>query len=126
MPAPAEEDAFLEPILARYADDGPRLVFADFLDESADPADAARGELVRLQCALARLSADDPRRRDLVAREAELLQEYSATWGAHLAGLAIGWEFRRGLLDAVSIDAANFLARGDELFRRAPVRRVRL
>jgi uncharacterized protein (TIGR02996 family) len=126
MPTPAEEDAFLEPILARYADDGPRLVFADFLEESAAPADAARGELVRLQCALARLPADDPRRRDLVSRETELVQEYQAVWGAALTGLAVGWEFRRGLLDTVSVDAPTFLARGDELFRRAPIRRVRI
>lgn len=126
MPTPAEEDAFLEPILARYADDGPRLIFADFLTESDAPADAARGELVRLQCALARLPADDPRRPDLVGREAELLHEYRATWGAHLAGLAADWEFRRGVLDAVAVDAPAFLARGDELFRRAPIRRVRI
>jgi uncharacterized protein (TIGR02996 family) len=128
MPTPAAEQAFLEPILARPRDDGPRLVFADFLEETGDEADAARGELVRVQCALARISADHPRRPELVDREAELLQAYRPRWAAHLAGLvpAEGCEFRRGLLDAVAIDTAVFLARGDELFRRAPVRRVRL
>jgi uncharacterized protein (TIGR02996 family) len=126
MPTPDEETAFLEPILARYAADGPRLIFADFLDDSSNSADAARGDLIRLQCALAKLSADDARRPELVAREAELVQQFHAVWGAHLSGLAADWEFRRGLLDAVSIDAQTFLASGDELFRRAPIRRVRI
>jgi uncharacterized protein (TIGR02996 family) len=126
MLTPAEERAFLQPIVARYADDGPRLVYADFLDESDDPADRARGELIRVQCALARLSEDHPRRGELSYREGELLQHYQHAWADHLRGLADGYEFRRGLLDAVSVSAATFLARGDELFRRAPVRRVRL
>jgi uncharacterized protein (TIGR02996 family) len=122
----AEERAFLPPIVARFADDGPRLVFADYLDESDDPADRARGELIRVQCALARLSGDHPRRGELSHREGELLHRYQLVWSEHLSGLADGFEFRRGLLDAVSVDAVTFLASGDELFRRAPVRRVRL
>jgi uncharacterized protein (TIGR02996 family) len=126
MPTPAEDDAFLEPILARYTDDGPRLIYADYLAESHIPADVARGELIRIQCALSRLPGDDPRRPDLVACEAELLQEYRSIWGEGLSQLVVGWEFRRGLLDVVSIDAQTFLARGDELFRRAPIRRVRI
>ena len=87
MPTPAEENAFLEPILARYADDGPRLVYADFLDESDEPADRARGELIRVQCALARLSDDHPRRVEVTHREGELLQAHQAAWTEHLRGL---------------------------------------
>jgi uncharacterized protein (TIGR02996 family) len=126
MPTAAEEQAFLQPILARYADDGPRLIYADFLDESDAPADRGRAELIRTQCALARLPADHPRREELAHRQSELLQQFQAAWTAPFRGLADGFEFRRGLLDAVSVDAATFLARGEELFRRAPVRRVRL
>ncbi|HET6572459.1 MAG TPA: TIGR02996 domain-containing protein, partial [Fimbriiglobus sp.] len=126
MPTPAEEKAFLEPILARHSDDGPRLVYADFLDESDEPADRARGELIRVQCALARISDDHPRRVELIHREGELLQAHLLAWTDHLRGLADGFEFRRGLLEGVSVGAATFLARGAELFRRAPIRRVRL
>lgn len=126
MPTAAEEQAFLQPILARYADDGPRLIYADFLDESDDPADRGRAELIRTQCALARLPADHPRREELTHRQSDLLQQFQTAWTAPFRGLADGFEFRRGLLDAVSVDAATFLARGGELFRRAPVRRVRL
>ncbi len=126
MPTPVAEQAFLQPILARYSEDGPRLIFADYLDESDQPADRGRGELIRVQCALARLAADHPRRPELAQREADLLQQFQATWTDHLCDLAVGFEFRRGLLEGVSVDATTFLAKGDELFRRAAVRRVRL
>ncbi|OWK47375.1 TIGR02996 domain-containing protein [Fimbriiglobus ruber] len=126
MPTPAEEQAFLGPVLSHYHDDGPRLIYADFLDESDDPADRARGELIRVQCALARTSDDHPMRGSLKTRELELLQEHQAAWSAHLGEMVVGVEFRRGVADAVSVDAGTFLARGDELFRLAPVRRVRI
>ena len=126
MPTPADEQTFLAPILARYAEDGPRLVYADFLDESDDLADQARGELIRVQCALARMADDHPRRPEFVARQSELLQRYQARWTDHLSQFVLGVEFRRGLPDVVAVDAGTFLSRGDQLFRRANVRRVRL
>ena len=118
----ADEQPFLDAILARYADDGPRLVYADWLDENGDPA---RAELVRVQIALARLSAEDPRRPELADRQTELLQRYRRKWTAHLADLGAEFAFRRGIPDAASIDAAAFLGHGADLLRRVPVRRVR-
>ena len=61
------DDAFLAAITADPADDGPRLVWADWLDASDDPADRARADLVRTQCALARLAPHHPRRPALLA-----------------------------------------------------------
>src|SRR5438067_9126672 len=119
----ADEQPFLDAILARYADDGPRLVYADFLDDRGDPD---RADLVRVQLALARIPDEHPRRPELAGRQADLLQQHLGRWTAHLAGLAAGVEFRRGIPDSVSVEAATFLERGDELFRKAPVRRVRL
>src|SRR2546422_761256 len=43
---------FLRAICAHPDDDGPRLVYADWLDERGDP----RGEFIRVQCGLAKLS----------------------------------------------------------------------
>jgi uncharacterized protein (TIGR02996 family) len=125
--APAGDDApFLPSILAAYGDDGPRLLYADYLEDSPDPADQDRAEFIRLQIALAALSDDHPRRRELTTRQNNLLMKHHGTWTAHLHGLAAGFQFRRGLLDAVAVDAGTFLARGGELFRRAPIRRVKL
>lgn len=125
MPTPAEERLFLKRIAARYRDDGPRLVFADYLDDSTDPSDHARAEFIRLQVALADTLADHPRRAEWTDRQNELLLKHHDEWTRLLNGLADGFEFRRGVLDSVTVGVPRFLASGEELFRRATVRRVR-
>jgi len=116
-----QEAVFLERICADPEDDGPRLVFADWLDERNDP----RGEFIRVQVALARTAADDPRARDLRDREATLLARYQAPWSDRLRGMAPWTEFRRGFIETVNVEARVFLRRAGELFRLAPVRHVR-
>ena len=116
-------DVLLAAIHAAPDDDAPRLVYADALAESGDPPDIARAEFVRVQLALARLSAGHPRTGPLVARQADLLQQFHAAWTAPVKGLVAGVEFRRGLLDAVSVDTGQFLTIGAELFRRMAIRR---
>lgn len=118
-----DERPFLDAVFDRYDDDRPRLVYADFLDDSGEPE---RAELVRVQLALARLTDDDPRRPALSDRQAELLVRNRAAWTAHLAGLVAGVDFRRGIPDSPTVDAATFLERGDELFAKLRVRRLRL
>ncbi len=119
--ATAEELAFLARIRECPEDDAPRLMFADWLDEQCDP----RGEFIRLQCALTRLSPDDPRRADLSQREQLLQEKHQAAWSARLQGLAAAWTYRRGLIETIAVDAEAFLERGVEIFRHGPIRRVR-
>ena len=118
-----DEQPFLDAIFARYRDDGPRLIYADFLEDSGDPE---RAELIHVQLALARMNTEHPRRPELANREAELLNIHRDRWTAHLGGLVVGVEFRRGVLDSVSVDSAVFLSRANELFASVPVRRLRL
>src|SRR4051794_8480643 len=118
-----DEQPFLDAVFDRYADDRPRLIYADFLDDSGEPE---RAELIRVQLALSKLSEDDPRRPDLSDRQAELLTQNRAEWTAHLAGLVVSVDFRRGIPDSASVDAGTFLERGNELFARLRVRRLRL
>ena len=118
--------AFLRAIQRRPADDAPRLIWADYLDEGGADADHARAALVRAQCALARLAPDHPARAELLAREGELLAEHQAAWAGGVAGLVTAFEFRRGLLDSVTVSGRDFRRHAAELFRLAPVRRVRL
>lgn len=125
MPTAAEESAFLSPIRAAERDDGPRLIYADFLADSDDSADRHRAEFIRLQLALAKLGDDHPARRELKNRADDLLHRFLTDWTAHLRGLATGFTFHRGLLETVSVDVPTFVARGEELFRRAPVRGVK-
>lgn len=117
-----EEAAFLDRVCADPDDDAPRLIFADWLDERGDP----RGEFIRVQVALARMPAADPRRGPLTNREAALLARFHVPWSDPLKGIA-GWtEFRRGFVETVNIDGRSFLRRADDLFRLAPVRHVRI
>ena len=71
-----ERDALLRTIRERPDDDGPRLVYADWLEEHGDP----RGEFIRIQCQLAKLPPWDPRRRALEEREADLLAVHDYDW----------------------------------------------
>ncbi|MGL6072590.1 MAG: TIGR02996 domain-containing protein [Fimbriiglobus sp.] len=121
-----QDAGFLEAIFARPHDDAPRLLWADWLDESDDPVEQARGELVRLQCALARLRRDDEHWLAYSARQSDLIHAYGAMWAKPIERLAVGYEFRRGLLDSVSVEGKTFLKHSETLFARAPIRRVRI
>lgn len=75
------------------ADDTPRLVLADWLEERADVSglpsgDAlARAELIRVQVELSRPTLDTARTLQLKAAEARLLDAHSATWLSDLPRL---------------------------------------
>lgn len=115
-----DERSFVEQIREDPHDVMPRLIYADFLEDSGDP----RGELIRVQVELAEMQVGDPRRPDLVAREQELLEEHGEAWLAPLRELGAGGVtvrcFQRGLLERVRVDAEQFLATGDQLCRMAP------
>jgi len=85
----ADHEAFLRAIFAAPADDTPRLVYADFLDEAGDPD---RAEFVRAQCELDRLAAGDDadRRAALEGRAAVLLERLGAEPGReHRRGFGV-------------------------------------
>jgi uncharacterized protein (TIGR02996 family) len=123
---------FLDAILEHPDDDTPRLAYADWLEERGDP----RGEFIRVQCALARLAGpvDDwvawaevaLRRRELERRQRQLLAEHGRAWAAPVEGLVSGYEFRRGFVEGITAGYREFAGRAAQLFRLAPIRRVRL
>ncbi len=119
-----DEGPFLRAICEHPDDDGPRLVYADWLDERGDP----KGEFIRVQCALEHLQEGDHRRAGLKAREAELLATHRAEWEAPLRALFPPLlepryiEYRGGLpwyLHNIRIE--HFLKAGDKLFEVAPI-----
>jgi uncharacterized protein (TIGR02996 family) len=115
--------AFLEAIRDEPEDDTPRLIFADWLD---DHGDADRAEFIRAQVRLAALPENDPARPALEDEVDDLLAAHEAEWTAPLRELALEWEFRRGLVERVTVRAEAFLEWADRLFATAPVRAVRL
>lgn len=122
MPASAAAE-FLRLILADPDADGPRLVYADWLESGGEPA---RAEFIRLQCAAAALPADDPRLDALRARADILLEQHRLAWGEPLAGIATRWDWRRGFPEIVRMEARLFLSRGEEMLDAVPVRHVEL
>ncbi len=99
----ASRDELLARILASPADDGPRLVYADFLAEQGDP----RGEFIQVQCELARGSE---RRVELELRERALMVEHGAQWLGALGPDAAQVQFERGFAHAVTLLDAHALA----------------
>jgi len=117
MPTRDEVAPFLAEIAANFDDDTPRLIFADWLEEQGDPW----AELIRVQCALARLFPADSERKELETRERELIAAHHDRWLRLL--FDDGFEnlrFRRGLID-VTLNAARFIADGARLFERSPM-----
>jgi uncharacterized protein (TIGR02996 family) len=82
--------ALLAAIRASPADDAPRLVYADWLDEHGQPQ---RAEFIRVQCELARADSTALRRR-----EAELLSAYHDNFAGPLAAPHLRFRFERGFI----------------------------
>src|SRR5262249_37700728 len=105
------DDAFLRAVRERPDDDGPRLVYADWLDGRGDP----RGDSIRARCEPPRLPADDERRPDLHARAEALLAAHEADWLGPWADRLADWRFARGFLDWAAVETGPFLDHGAAL-----------
>lgn len=113
-------EGFAAEIRANPGDVVPRLVYADFLEESGDP----QGEFVRVQCELAGTSVTGQPPARLREREAELLEAYGETWLGRLRDLgAEGVDtrcFRLGLAERVRIPADRVPDVVDQLCEAEP------
>ncbi len=92
------EQAMLAAIWAAPHDDLPRLVYADWLDETGDPANIARAEFIRVQCELTRVGRYDDRTDQLLEAEKRLLDESRASWLPRQRLRHGGVNFDRGFL----------------------------
>ena len=72
----SEHYAFLNAIVAQPEDDLPRLVFADYLEESGEPALVARAHFIRAQIEADTLPVGHPERRALQLRATELKKSF--------------------------------------------------
>jgi uncharacterized protein (TIGR02996 family) len=116
--ASGHDRAFLDDVAAHPEDDGPRLVYADWLDDNGQPH---RAELIRIQCRLATMGENDPERLDLEYREADLLCVHARQWEAALPAWVLGqYAFRRGFPDRISLTASELLRSGPTVFAAAP------
>jgi uncharacterized protein (TIGR02996 family) len=118
------EASLLASVLASPEQDGPRLVYADWLTERGDP----RGQFIREQVQLAGLEETDPRWSALHASSERLAHRHRQEWLA-LLGLdrlqVRQLTFSRGLLEGAWLDQPSPRALQD-LLGRAPLRWLRL
>jgi len=115
-------DEYWHAILARPYDDVPRLRYAEWLAGRDQPL----SDFIRLQCRLARASAECNHALCLERRQHELLHEYSTTWAGSLAEHVEWWSFRRGFIEEISLAAGQLTDGADELFRHAPLEDLHL
>ncbi|MBS1123555.1 MAG: hypothetical protein H6Q90_5783 [Deltaproteobacteria bacterium] len=131
-----DERLLLDAIIADPDDDAPRLVYADWLVERADP----RGELIIVQCELARLGGKG-KRAELKHREAELLRKHKKDWVGRFGGQKIQhgstkqvwtrvnptrWMFERGFVTWCSMKGADFARNAAAILEAEPLQRAHL
>lgn len=104
--------ALLDAVLAAPDDDGPRLVYADWLLERGDP----RGEFIQLQCGPVRNAK----------REAALLKEHQQAWLAPLRPHLRTVRWRRGFVEEAVADGARFLDGAQVVLASTPLRALTL
>src|SRR3954451_11430097 len=117
------ERAFLSAIRDDPADDLHRLAWADWLD---DHGDTRRADFIRAQVRLAGLPPGDPARDALQDEADDLLEGHELQWAARVGELALEWSWDRGCVERVTLWADTLLRHGEELFRAAPIRELRL
>src|SRR5262249_7623350 len=94
--AMSDEKALLGAIWAEPHEDMPRLVYADWLQETGEPPGVARAEFIRLQCEHARLDPDDPRRDELSKQADVVRKRYGGKWKAGLPRACRSASYVRG------------------------------
>ena len=133
------DEAFLADILEHSEDDTPRLVYADWLQDSGQDD---RATFIRLQVERSRCPDEGETARALRQQAEQLLRTHWSEWVRPLAGLVgdepgEGWlrgayhpeslsRFRRGFVSLLDMHAGRFLRCAAELFRLAPIRHLRL
>jgi uncharacterized protein (TIGR02996 family) len=113
-----DERALLRACAAAPADDLPRLVYADWLDEHSRFEQAA---VVRWQVAAARPDTDPIRRHELLAQADAQLVEYADDWERSLRALgATEVGYHRGLPVTATLPAHRLAVVSGQLFDAAP------
>jgi uncharacterized protein (TIGR02996 family) len=121
-----QQQALLGAILECPDDDGPRLVYADFLEEHGDAINQARAAFIRLQCEMARVDRYDARWPGLAREASAMLKHYAKRWlrrdGLHRLSEP---RFQRGFIAEADFDTpGHFLQAAGSVLARTPLQGV--
>jgi uncharacterized protein (TIGR02996 family) len=101
-----DDKAFLDAIAEHWDDDRVRLVYADWLEERGDP----RGEFLRLECQLAKLSSNDGRCQQLRDRFLQIGRTCDWHWLRSVSRVKDTWGVGLRLGEVVSRILAELVA----------------
>jgi uncharacterized protein (TIGR02996 family) len=132
-----DRSAFLRAIVAAPDDDLPRLQFADFLEDTARPAEPEYAEFIRVQCSIACRLPENGGRGDawkldaLRRRERRLLVDLWPSLRSTLpepycriAGYE-HWAPHRGFISRASLTWEEWLASSQAILDNCPIARAR-
>jgi uncharacterized protein (TIGR02996 family) len=100
----SDRAGLISAILDDLADDTPRLVFADYLQENGE---VERAEFIRLQCEVATLPPKIRTKSPVHKRAGALLKKHGPAWSRAL-GLPDHRTYDRGFLARVPVDSGRF------------------
>jgi uncharacterized protein (TIGR02996 family) len=122
----SDEKALLGAIWEHPHEDTPRLAYADWLQETGEPANVARAEFIRLQCKVVPPELSDSKKRR--AREEALRKKYGSIWKKGLPQVLRNTPYARGFLQPMrrKFTGAKFLALPAGALDAAPVWEVEL
>jgi uncharacterized protein (TIGR02996 family) len=124
--SPADlNESLLQSILADPEDDGPRLIYSDWLEDNGQ---AERAEFIRLQMELTRLDPSDARLKAMRAREKSLWAAHRDTWLQSLPPdlRKRDIRFHKGFLEELVGPPKVWLEHCESLFAQHPIYRLRL
>lgn len=116
-----ESEELLAAIVENPWDDGPRLIYADWLDEKGS---TERAEFIRTQIQLSRINQYHADYTFLKQRERELLKDFSSQW--KIPGLKARQEFTRGFVEFVWVRGDFLLAESKRIANAPTVKRLRV
>src|SRR5947209_3221724 len=108
-----DDRAFLGAIIEHPDDDGPRLVYADWLDENGG---TVRADFIRLQCDMAKRDPESVRWYELSLRANRLLQRFENIWLGELRPRVKSWQFTRGFVGRVTMSGRKFIRDAEIIF----------
>lgn len=119
-----DRDLLLRAVLQDPAEDTPRLVYADYLEEHGTAIDRDRAEFIRLHIAI---SGQDPPDTTPWKRVHQLLERHREVWTGPAYVEHLGaryYEWRRGFVWRVGGPLDRIMATARDLFSAHPVEHV--
>ena len=112
-----DDPGLIAAIAADRDADAPRLIFADWLD---DQGEGDRAAFIRAQVYLAALEEDSPEMPAFRDEQATLLRRHIGEWNKGPSRWGRVLEWHRGFPRTMAIDAGQFAAHHEMIFRELP------